>query len=76
MGKSDVNVSMLSPKKLKDKEESDGMSSDLADKDENPIEKKDQPTNIVNIEDLDSGDVPIGQRLAPGTTKRLKNRKG
>ncbi|XP_050886712.1 uncharacterized protein LOC127091990 [Lathyrus oleraceus] len=76
LDKSDVNVSTLSPEKLKDKEESDGMSGDLADKEENSLEKKDQSTNIVNIEDLDYDDVPIGQRLAPGIAKRLKNTKG
>ncbi|XP_050897710.1 uncharacterized protein LOC127104572 [Lathyrus oleraceus] len=67
---------MLSLEKSKDKEGSEGMTDDLANKDENSIEKKDQSTDIVNIEDLDSGDVPIGQRLPLGITKRLKNRKG
>ncbi|KAI5429852.1 hypothetical protein KIW84_034438 [Lathyrus oleraceus] len=76
MDKFDVNVSTLSPEKLKGKEIYEGMTSDMADKDENSIEKKDQPTDIVNIEDLDSDDVPIGQRLAPGIAKRLNNRKG
>lgn len=52
------------------------MSDDLGDKDKNPVEKNDQPTNIVNVEELDSGDVPIGQRLTPGIAKRLKNKKG
>ncbi|XP_050915065.1 uncharacterized protein LOC127130024 [Lathyrus oleraceus] len=52
------------------------MTGDLAGKDEKSIEKKDQYTDIVNIEDVDSDDVPISQRLAPGITKRLKNRKG
>ncbi|XP_050875270.1 uncharacterized protein LOC127078899 [Lathyrus oleraceus] len=66
---SDVNVSTLSPEKSKDKEESEGMSGDLADKDENST-KKDQSSVIVNIEDLDSDDMPIGQRLDPGITKR------
>ncbi|XP_050896198.1 uncharacterized protein LOC127102924 [Lathyrus oleraceus] len=58
-----------------DKEGSEGMIGDLVDKDEHSVEKKDQSTDIVNIEDLDSDDVPIVQRLAPGITKRLKNRK-
>ncbi|KAI5391100.1 hypothetical protein KIW84_076095 [Lathyrus oleraceus] len=52
------------------------MTGDLADKDKNPIEKNDQPTDIVNIEELDSDDVPIGQRMALGIAKRLKNIKG
>ncbi|XP_050902649.1 uncharacterized protein LOC127114961 [Lathyrus oleraceus] len=52
------------------------MTSDLAYKDENSIEEKDQSNDIVNIKDLDSDDVPIGQRLAPGIAKGLKNRKG
>ncbi|XP_050919536.1 uncharacterized protein LOC127137090 [Lathyrus oleraceus] len=52
------------------------MTYDLTDKDENTVEKKDQSIDIVNIEDLDSDDVPIGQRLAPGIDKRSKNRKG
>ncbi|XP_050890918.1 uncharacterized protein LOC127096383 [Lathyrus oleraceus] len=76
MDKSDVNVTTLSPEKLKDKESFEWMTCDLANKDENSIEKKDQHTNIVNIEDLGSDDVPIGQRLALGIAKRLKNRKG
>lgn len=40
------------------------------------VEKNDQPTDIVNIEELDSDDVPIRKRLAPGIAKRLKNIKG
>ena len=61
-----MNVSTLSPEKSKDKEMSEGMTGDLADKDEKSVEKKDQPTDIVYIEDLDSDDVPISQRLDPG----------
>ena len=76
MDKSNVNVSTLYPEKSKDKEESDGMPGGLADKEGNSVEKKNQSTNIMNIEDLDSNDVPIGQRLVIGITKRLKNRKG
>lgn len=52
------------------------MAGDLADKEANSTEKKDQSTDIVNIYDLDSDDEPIGKRLSPGITKRLKNRKG
>ncbi|XP_050909012.1 uncharacterized protein LOC127122768 [Lathyrus oleraceus] len=76
LNKSDVNVSTLSPEKLKDKEASEGMTGDLAEKDENSIEKKDQSTFIVNVEDLESDDVPIGQILVLGMAKRLKIRKG
>ncbi|XP_050897684.1 uncharacterized protein LOC127104541 [Lathyrus oleraceus] len=76
MDKSDVNVPTLSPEKLKDKERFEEMIGDLNDKDKIPIEKNDQPTNIVNIVELDSDDVPIGRRLAPGISKRLKNKKG
>lgn len=39
--KPDVNVSTLSSKKSKDKEKSKGMTSDLVDKDENSVDKKD-----------------------------------
>ncbi|XP_050876888.1 uncharacterized protein LOC127080618 [Lathyrus oleraceus] len=76
MDKSNVNVSTISPEKSKDKEESDGMPGGLDDKEGNSIDKNDQSTNIVNIEDLDSIHVPIVQRPAPGIAKRLKNKKG
>lgn len=76
LDKFDVNVYTLSLKKSKDKEEPEGITGDLAGKDENSIEEKDQSTNIVNIEDMDSDDVHIGQRLAPGIAKSLKKRKG
>ncbi|XP_050875920.1 uncharacterized protein LOC127079579 [Lathyrus oleraceus] len=78
----DKNIRMLISQVLgiepetEDKEDFDGMSSDLADKEENFVEKKDQSTYIVNIYDMDSDDEPISKRLAPGITKRLKNRKG
>lgn len=51
------------------------MTDDLGDKDKNPVEKNDQPTDIVNVEELDFDDVPIVQRLAPGITKSLKKRR-
>ncbi|XP_050876887.1 uncharacterized protein LOC127080617 [Lathyrus oleraceus] len=76
MDKSDVNVSTQSPEKSKDKEESDGIPGGLDEKEGNSIDKNDQSTNIVNIEDLDSNHVPIGQRLAPRIAKMLKNKKG
>ncbi|XP_050888939.1 uncharacterized protein LOC127094115 [Lathyrus oleraceus] len=74
--KSDVNAPTLSPEKSKDKERSREMTDDLGDKDKNPVEKNDQPTDIVNIEELDSYDIPIGQRLAPGIAKMLNNIRG
>ncbi|XP_050874994.1 uncharacterized protein LOC127078596 [Lathyrus oleraceus] len=55
------------------KPRTEDITNELSSKDKNLI---DQPTDIVNIEELDSNDVPIGQRLAPGIAKRLKNRKG
>ncbi|XP_050916171.1 uncharacterized protein LOC127131285 [Lathyrus oleraceus] len=76
LDKSDVNMSTQSPEKYEDKEDFDGMSGDLADKEENYVERKDQSTNIMNIDDLDSDDEPIGKRLAPGIAKMLKNKKG
>lgn len=76
LDKFDVNMSIQSPEKLEDKEDSDGMSSDLADKEANSIEKKDQSTYIISIDDLNSDDEPIGKRLASGLAKRLKNIKG
>ncbi|XP_050876094.1 uncharacterized protein LOC127079768 [Lathyrus oleraceus] len=48
------------------------MTNELGNKDKNHV---DQPTDIVNIEELASDDVPIGQILAPGIAKRLKNKK-
>lgn len=53
-----MNVTTLSPEKSKDKKRCERMTADLADKDENSVEKKDQTTDIVNIRDLDSNDVP------------------
>lgn len=52
------------------------MTGNLDDKDKSHVEKNDQPTNIINIEELDSVDIPISRRLAPGIAKRLKNKKG
>ncbi|XP_050914629.1 uncharacterized protein LOC127129504 [Lathyrus oleraceus] len=69
----DVHAPTLSPEKSQDKERSEDIINELGNKDKNLV---DQPTSIVNIEELDSNDVPIGQRLAPGIDKRLKNRKG
>ncbi|XP_050889833.1 uncharacterized protein LOC127095145 [Lathyrus oleraceus] len=76
LDKSDANRFTQSPEKLEEKDYSNGMSSFLANKEENSVEKKDQYINIVNIDDLDSDDEPIGKILAPGIAKRLKNRKG
>ncbi|KAI5408155.1 hypothetical protein KIW84_054117 [Lathyrus oleraceus] len=74
--KPDVNALTLSPMKSQDKERFGEMTNEQGDKDKNPIEKNDQPTDLVNVEELDSDDVPIGKRLAPGIPKRLKKRKG
>ncbi|XP_050914729.1 uncharacterized protein LOC127129619 [Lathyrus oleraceus] len=52
LDKFDVNRSTQSPEKSKDKEGHDGMSGDLANKEENTIDKKDQSIYIVNIDDL------------------------
>ncbi|XP_050887278.1 uncharacterized protein LOC127092446 [Lathyrus oleraceus] len=68
----DVHASTLSPEKSQDKERSEDILNELGNKDKNLV---DQPTYIINIEELDSDDVSIGQRLAPGIAKRLKNRK-
>ncbi|XP_050918943.1 uncharacterized protein LOC127136430 [Lathyrus oleraceus] len=51
------------------------MTNELDDKDKNLVEKNDQSTDIVNVDELDSYDVPIGKRLALGIAKRLTNRK-
>lgn len=48
----------------------------MSDKEENLGVKKGQYIDIVNIDDLDSDDEPIGKRLTPGIAKGLKNRKG
>ncbi|KAI5438461.1 hypothetical protein KIW84_024266 [Lathyrus oleraceus] len=66
----DVNAPTFSLEKSQDKERYEDITNRL---DKNHV---DQPTNIVNIEDLDSDDVPIGKRLAPSIAKRFKNRKG
>ncbi|KAI5399237.1 hypothetical protein KIW84_064569 [Lathyrus oleraceus] len=68
----DMHAPTLSLEKSQDKERSEDITNELGNKD-NLV---DQPTDIVNIEELDSDDVPIGERLAPGITKRLKNKKG
>ncbi|XP_050896340.1 uncharacterized protein LOC127103096 [Lathyrus oleraceus] len=71
----DKNICVLISRVL-DNEGSEVITGDLDDKDENSVEKKDQSTDIVNIEDLDSDDVPICQSLALGIAKKLKNKKG
>lgn len=68
---SDVSTSLAQPDN--NTENPIDMANELGNKDKNLI---DQPTGIVNIEELDSDDVHIGKRLAPGISKRLKNRKG
>ncbi|XP_050902793.1 uncharacterized protein LOC127115250 [Lathyrus oleraceus] len=59
-----------------EKDDSNGMSGDLTDKEENSGEKKDQSIDIVNIDDLDSDDKLIDKKLAPRIAKRLKRIKG
>ncbi|XP_050890781.1 uncharacterized protein LOC127096228 [Lathyrus oleraceus] len=71
----DKNICVLisrSPEKYEDIEDSDGMSGDLANKEENFVEKKE---NIMSIDDLDSDDELVGKILAPGIAKRLKSKK-
>ncbi|XP_050896386.1 uncharacterized protein LOC127103151 [Lathyrus oleraceus] len=70
------SVIVKSPKKYKEKDDSNCMFVDISDKEENVGVKKDQSTYIVNVEDLDSDDESIGKRLAIGVAKRLKSRKG
>lgn len=38
------------------------MSVEIFDKEENVGVKKDQSTDIINVEDLDSDDEPIGKK--------------
>ena len=38
--------------------------------------KKDQSTDMLNVDGLDSDDESIRKKLAPGIVKRLRNRKG
>lgn len=68
----DVHAPTLSPEKYQDKERLEDILNELGNKDKNPI---DQPTNIVNIQELDSDDALIGKRLAHSIAKRLNNRK-
>lgn len=49
--------------------------SDKEDKEESVGVKKYWSTNIVNIDNLDFDDDPIGNKLAPSIDKRLNNRK-
>ncbi|XP_050916813.1 uncharacterized protein LOC127131986 [Lathyrus oleraceus] len=69
----DMHAPTMFPEKSQDKERSEDLTNVSGNKDKNLVA---QSTNIVNIEELDSDDVPIGQRLAPGIAKRLKNKKG
>lgn len=50
--------------------------SDKEDKEESIGVKKYWSTDIVNVDNLDSDDEPIGNNLAPSIDKRLNNRKG
>ncbi|XP_050908498.1 uncharacterized protein LOC127122157 [Lathyrus oleraceus] len=69
LDKFDVHVHTLSPEKLKDKEEANGMCGDLDDKEENFVEKKDQYVDIMNIEDF-TPSKSLGRRTSVGPTKR------
>ncbi|XP_050876671.1 uncharacterized protein LOC127080394 [Lathyrus oleraceus] len=62
--------------KSKAKDDTDIKSIDISDKEENVGVKKDQSTNIVNVEDLDCDDEPIGKIFSLWIAKRLKSRKG
>ncbi|KAI5387401.1 hypothetical protein KIW84_073508 [Lathyrus oleraceus] len=53
------SVIVKSPKKYKEKDDSNCMFVDISDKEENVGVKKDQSTYIVNVEDLDSDDESI-----------------
>ncbi|XP_050914791.1 uncharacterized protein LOC127129696 [Lathyrus oleraceus] len=55
------------------KERYEDINNELGNKEKNHT---DQPTDIVNFEELDSDDIRIRKKLAPGIAKRLKNRKG
>lgn len=76
MDKPDGIASTQSLEKSEEKVDYDGMYDELSDKEENFREKNDQSTDIVNVDDLNSDDEPIGKTLASGIAKRLKNRKG
>lgn len=65
LDKSDENISTKSLEKSEENDDFDGMSGDLADKEETSIEKKDQFINLMNVDDMGSDDEPIGKRLDP-----------
>ncbi|KAI5401186.1 hypothetical protein KIW84_065871 [Lathyrus oleraceus] len=69
----DEHAPTLSPEKSQDKERPEDITNELVNNDKNHV---DQPIDIVNIEELNFDDIPIGQRLTPDIAKRLKNRKG
>lgn len=62
----DVHAPTLFPEKSQDKERSKDITNELGNNDKNHI---DQPNDFVNIEELDSDDVPIGKRLVLGISK-------
>ncbi|XP_050889927.1 uncharacterized protein LOC127095256 [Lathyrus oleraceus] len=64
-------VPIKSLEKSEEKDDSDSMSVDMSDKEENFGVKKDQSTNIVNVDDLDSNDDPIG-KVVKSTSKPPK----
>ncbi|XP_050919331.1 uncharacterized protein LOC127136859 [Lathyrus oleraceus] len=73
--KLDVDAPTLSPEKSQDKERSEDMTNELGNKDKNHVG---QPTEIVNIEELDSDDIPIGKGQLVGSSstpsKSVKNK--
>ncbi|KAI5415325.1 hypothetical protein KIW84_040682 [Lathyrus oleraceus] len=64
------HVLTKSPEKYEEKDDFDSMSRDSSNKEEKSGEKKDQSTKIVNVDDLDFDDEPIGNKLALGIVKR------
>ncbi|XP_050889928.1 uncharacterized protein LOC127095257 [Lathyrus oleraceus] len=59
-------VPIKSFERSEEKDDSDSMS----DKEENYGVKKDQSTNIINVDGMDSNDEPIGKRLPPKAPKK------
>ncbi|XP_050897938.1 uncharacterized protein LOC127104835 [Lathyrus oleraceus] len=56
-----------------DKSTSVEEEKNMSEEEEITSVKKNKSTKIVNIDDLDSDDEPIGKRLAPSIAKRLRN---
>jgi len=56
-------------------EENDGGSSEEEEYRSNESARIDKDDKIVNVDDMDSDDEPIGMRFSQGITKRLKNKR-